>query len=280
MGNGARGWLIGLGAATAVGAAVVSLAPIAGASTAGLQQKNAGPAATIEQASSTYVPSAMTLRFGMHNNAVKALQRRLNYLHYYAGKVDGIFGWDTMEAVWAFKEVQSGRAEPRHPDIVGRTMQRQLIHPKLPKVLVRHATWSRVEVNKNVGVLVVYHKKKIVLISHISSAAYYRPDGTGWVTPDGRYRAWQYDPGCVADAAFGGCMYNPVFFIGTLFAIHGMPNPTSTFSPNGVPLNAASHGCVRIPLDISVFFHKLVHVNATKGTLIYIRGHDQNETGI
>ncbi len=47
-----------------------------------------------------------------------------------------------------------------------------------------------------------------------------------------------------------------------------------------MPLNAASHGCVRIPLDISVFLHTLIHVNASNGTLIYIIGHDQDETGI
>jgi peptidoglycan hydrolase-like protein with peptidoglycan-binding domain len=280
MGTGARGWMIGLGAATAAGAAVLSLTPTAGASTASLGQRVTGPNATIAQAGSTYKPTTKTLRFGMRGPAVRALQKRLNYLHYWAGKADGVFGWDTMEAVWAFKEVQSGKAEPRHPDIVGRTMQRQLVHPKLPKVIVRHATWSRIEVNKNIGVLVVYRKKKILLISHVSTAAYYRPDGTGWVTPDGTYRAWEYIPGCVPDASFGGCLYNPVFFIGTTFAIHGMPNPTSTFSPDGVPLNAASHGCVRIPLDISGFLHKLIHVNATDGTLIYIKGHDQDETGI
>lgn len=268
MWHGTRRWLIGLGAATAAGAAVLSLAPAAGATTAA-------------QAGSAYAPSTTrTLTFGMRNSAVKALQRRLNFLHYYAGKADGYFGWDTMEAVWAFKEVQSGKAEPRNPDIVGRTMQRQLVHPKLPKALVRRASWSRIEINKNVGVLVVYRKKKILLISHVSSAAFNRPDGSGWVTPDGRYRAWAYDPGCVPDATFGGCLYNPVFFIGTSFAIHGMPNPTSTFSPDGVPLNAASHGCVRIPLDISVFLHTLIHVSSTNGTLIYIKGHNQDETGI
>jgi len=280
MGHGARGWLIGLGAASAVGATVLSLAPTAGASPASPRQKTAGPAATIVQASSTYVPSGRTLRFGMRGSAVKALQKRLNYLHYYAGKPDGRFGWATMEAVWAFKEVQSGKAEPRHPDIVGRAMQHQLLHPKLPRVLLRHATWSRIEINKNVGVLVVYRKKKILLISHVSTAAYYRPDGSGWVTPDGDYRAWEFIPGPVADASFGGFMYNPVFFISTTFAIHGMPNPTSTFSPDGVPLNAASHGCVRIPMNISAFLHKLIHVNATHGTPIYIRGHNQDETGI
>ena len=61
-------------------------------------------------------------------------------------------------------------------------------------------------------------------------------------------------------------MYNPVFFIGRSYAIHGMPNPTSTFSEDGVPLNAASHGCVRIPMDISMFLHKLIHISPTTGT--------------
>src|SRR5215472_4021026 len=108
MGHGTRGWLIGLGAATAVGAAVFSLAPAAGASTASPRQKAAGPSAAVASANPAYVPSSpRTLRFGMRNKAVKALQRRLNQLHYYAGKADGYFGWDTMEAVWAFKEVQS-----------------------------------------------------------------------------------------------------------------------------------------------------------------------------
>ncbi len=261
MGHTARQWLTGLGSAAAIAVTALSLAPAAGAST---------------HAAS----SGKFLFFGSHGPAVKALQRRLNALHYYAGKPDGHFGWDTMEAVWAFKEVQSGKAIPSHPDIVGAAMQRQLRHPKLPRILVHGAHWSRIEVSKKIGVLVVYRNRKIRLISHVSTAAFNRPDGSGWVTPDGTYRAWAYDPGCVPDASFGGCLYNPVFFIGTTYAIHGMPNPTSTFSPDGVPLNAASHGCVRIPLDISVFLHTLIHVDPTHGTLIYIIGPDQDESGI
>jgi len=227
-----------------------------------------------------YVPTGQTLTMGMKGAAVKALQRRLNFLHYYAGTVDGDFGWHTMEAVWAFKEVQTGKAIPANPDIVGPAMQRLLVHPKLPPVLRRHATWTRIEVNKNIGVLVVYHQTRIVLISHVSTAAYCRPDGCGYVTPDGIYRAWLFEPGPVADSTYGGYMYNPVYFIGTAFAIHGMPDPTTTFSPDGVPLNAASHGCVRIPMDISTFLHTLIHVRSHNGTLIYIEGHDQADGGI
>jgi peptidoglycan hydrolase-like protein with peptidoglycan-binding domain len=279
MWHGTRGWLIGLGAATAAGAAVLSLAPTAGATTASPRQKVAGSSATAAQAGSTYVPSTRTLTFGMRNSAVKALQKRLNFLHYYAGKPDGLFGWDTMEAVWAFKEVQSGKAEPKNPDVVGRTMQRQLVHPKLPKVLVRRASWSRIEINKNVGVLVLYRHKKIELISHVSTAAFNRPDGSGWVTPDGKYRALWFAAGWVSGSL--GSMWNPVVFTPNgAFAIHGEPNPTSTFGADGVPLNAASHGCVRIPMDIASFFHKIIHISQTNGTPIYIKGHNQDETGI
>jgi NAD(P)-dependent dehydrogenase (short-subunit alcohol dehydrogenase family) len=46
-----------------------------------------------------------------------------------------------------------------------------------------------------------------------------------------------------------GEMYNPVFFIGTTFAIHG---------DTDFPLRPASHGCVRIPMDIAAFFHTLL----------------------
>jgi hypothetical protein len=272
MGHGSWRLLAGLGSVAAIGATVLATAPLAGASTARPAQ--------VAQPGSKYKPTHKTLVFGMHGASVAALQKRLTFLHYYAGKADGHFGWDTMEAVWAFKEVQSGKAIPPDPDKATPAMQRQLLHPKLPKVLVRKAHWTRIEVNKDDGVLVVYHNKKIVLISHISSAAECRDDGCGWVTPDGTYRAWEYIPGPVADASFGGFMYNPVFFIGTTFAIHGMPNPTSTFSNDGVPLNAASHGCVRIPMDISVFLHKLIHISPTSGTKIYIMGGSQPDGGI
>ncbi len=277
MGHGARRWLVGLGSVAAVGMTAITMAPMAGASTS---QASKPVTANVNQPGYKYHPSDQTLTFGMHGSAVKALQRRLNYLHYYAGKPDGSFGWDTMEAVWAFREIQTGEPEPAHADYVTPYVQRQLLHPKLPKVLVKHAHWSRIEVNKDDGTLVVYRGRKILLISHISSAAYCRPDGCGWVTPDGKYRAWEFIAGPVADASFGGYMYNPVFFIGTTFAIHGMPNPTSEFSSDGVPLNAASHGCVRIPLDISVFLHDLIHVSPSNGTLIYIIGADQDDAGI
>lgn len=251
MAHRARRWMAGLGATAAVGVAVLGQAGIAGAAV---------------QSTTTY------LHLGSHGAAVKTLQQRLAALHYYPGKIDGKFGWSTMEAVWAFKEVQYGKRTPPHPNIVGPAMQRQLKHPKLPKVHKPHGGAWRVEVNKNLEVLVVYKHSKITLISHVSTAAYSRPDGTGFVTPNGKYRALEYLAGAVPDSKYGGYLYNPVFFIGRSYAIHGMPNPTSTFSYNGVPLNPASHGCVRVPMSVSRIFHNYVHTSPTRGTPIYVFG--------
>lgn len=251
MAHRARRWMAGLGATAAVGVAVLGQAGIAGAAV---------------QSTTTY------LHLGSHGAAVKTLQQRLAALHYYPGKIDGKFGWSTMEAVWAFKEVQYGKRTPPHPNIVGPAMRRQLKHPKLPKVHKPHGGAWRVEVNKNLEVLVVYKHSKITLISHVSTAAYSRPDGTGFVTPNGKYRALEYLAGAVPDSKYGGYLYNPVFFIGRSYAIHGMPNPTSTFSYNGVPLNPASHGCVRVPMSVSRIFHNYVHTSPTRGTPIYVFG--------
>jgi peptidoglycan hydrolase-like protein with peptidoglycan-binding domain len=251
MAHRARRWVAGLGAAAAVGVAVLGQPGVAGAAVQ---------------------PSASYLHLGSHGAAVRTLQQRLAALHYYPGAIDGKFGWSTMEAVWAFKEVQSGKRTPPHPNIVGSAMRHQLAHPKLPRAHKPHGGAWRVEVNKNLEVLVVYKHSKITLISHVSTAAYSRPDGTGFVTPNGRYRALEYLAGPVPDSTYGGFMYNPVFFIGRSYAIHGMPNPTSTFSYDGVPLNPASHGCVRIPMSVSQIFHKFVRTSPTRGTPIYVFG--------
>jgi lipoprotein-anchoring transpeptidase ErfK/SrfK len=60
-----------------------------------------------------------------------------------------------------------------------------------------------------------------------------------------------------------GAMYNPVFFISTVYAIHG-----DTY----VPVFPDSHGCVRVPMYIAQFFHNLV---TTPGTEVFVYGKAQ-----
>jgi Putative peptidoglycan binding domain/L,D-transpeptidase catalytic domain len=196
-------------------------------------------------------------RLGASGSSVLTLQRRLAQLKYYPGSIDGQFGASTLEAVWAFQEVQGLPGE----DYVSSAMWRALDHPRSPQVLVPGGGSMRVEVNLAREVLVLYNHNQVELISHVSSGGHYYfcSDGScGYaITPTGNYRTTVFMPGWVTVPL--GEMYNPVFFIGTAFAIHG---------DTDVPLQPVSHGCVRIPMDIAAFFHTLVR---TPGTPVYVR---------
>src|ERR1700690_2085929 len=115
-------------------------------------------------ASSAPAATTRVLEPGMSGAAIKALQRRLAALKYYPGSIDGHFGANTQEAVWAFQEVQG---LPGH-DYVSAAMQRALANPRAPKVLDRKAGANRIEVNLASEVLVLYKANKIQLISHVS----------------------------------------------------------------------------------------------------------------
>src|ERR1700722_581044 len=66
----------------------------------------AGRGAQVREQVWLAAPLTGTLRPGVAGAAVRTLQQRLAQLHYYPGPVNGRFGTDTLEAVWAFKEVQ------------------------------------------------------------------------------------------------------------------------------------------------------------------------------
>jgi lipoprotein-anchoring transpeptidase ErfK/SrfK len=189
------------------------------------------------------------LQLGSSGSSVKALQRRLAALKYYPGSIDGHFGMNTQEAVWAFQEVQGLPGE----DFVSSAMRRALAHPRAPRVLDRAAGPNRIEINLAIEVLVLYHNNQVELISHVSTGGGYTYCVGGScavaITPTGNFRTLYFFPGWIQVPL--GEMFNSVFFIGTAFAIHGEID---------VPLQPVSHGCVRIPMDIAQFFHKLVKI--------------------
>jgi len=194
--------------------------------------------------------AGQVLREGMHGLSTRELQRELAALGYYPGPIDGQFGADLLEAVWAFQEVQGLPGE----DYVSSAMEQALNDPRAPQVLDAAAGPNRVEVNLGTEVLVLYHNNQIELISHVSSGGHYYfcspGGGCGYaITPTGNFKTVVFLPGWVTVPL--GEMYNPVFFVGTSYAIHG-----DTY----VPLAPVSHGCIRIPMDIAAFFYTLVKV--------------------
>ena len=79
--------------------------------------------------SPAYVPAKRTLAYGMAGNDVKALQQRLAQLMYYPGPANGQFGSDTLEAVWAFQEVQGLSTD----GVVGPHTEHALVSPRAPQ---------------------------------------------------------------------------------------------------------------------------------------------------
>jgi hypothetical protein len=256
--------LSGLGALIAAGALILGQAGAATASPAASARTAARAAAARSAAAASaaaYVPPKQILKLGMRGPAVRRMQLRLAALGYYPGAADGRFGLDTLEAVWAFKEVQGYPVNWANQDVVSRATQRALAHPRAPRVLVPRGGSMRIEVNMNDEVLVLYNHNKPELISHVSTGAGCLPgQGCGWNTPTGNFRTIWFQQGWMTVPL--GFMYNPVFFIGSSYAIHGEYNSSVPFYPD-------SHGCVRIPFDIANFFHKLVKI---PGTPVYIRG--------
>jgi hypothetical protein len=261
MGQAIRRWLLRAGALIAAAVSVIGLAGMATASPDGAAQATAPARATARAAAPAYVPPKALLKLGMHGPAVRRLQHRLAVLHYYPGAVDGKFGLDTLEAVWAFKTVQGLVINSANQDIVSRAAERYLVHPRYqPRVWVPHGGGTRVEVNLRDEVLVLYKNNTPALITHVSTGAGCLPgEGCGWITPTGNFRALSFFRGW--ETVPLGLMYNPVFFIGTRYAIHGEYD-------SSVPYYAASHGCVRIPFDVANVFHNMISV---PGTPIYIR---------
>ncbi|MGD0927256.1 MAG: L,D-transpeptidase family protein [Streptosporangiaceae bacterium] len=258
-----RAAAVALGALVALAAAVLVQAGMAQAAI----PWPAGHGAQVREQTWIPAPATGTLRPGMQGAAVRRFQQRLARLHYYPGQVSGRFGTDTLEAVWAFKEVQ-GLQTAAGADDVGPAMQRALASPRLPQVLVPGGSHMRIEVDLPLEVLVLYAHDQVQLISHISAGGgyYYRCSGGRTcgpaLTPDGNYRAHLFEAGWLQVPL--GRMYNPVFFIGANFAIHGdVP----------IPLKPASHGCVRVPVDVANVLYKQIRISQDGGTRIYIRGH-------
>lgn len=255
--------LCGCTAGTALAAPSTTASPAAVTASAA----TAAPSATATEAATvtaaTFVAPTRTLAEGMTGADVKSVQRRLAALKYYPGPIDGQFGPDTQAAVWAFQEINRIKVT----GVIDTATKNALAHPRTYKSpTYRGKRANRIEVSQALEVMVLYKNNKIWLISHVSSGGgyYYNCGSSGCsqaVTPNGTFNTTVYMSGWVKVPL--GEMYNPVFFISTVFAIHG-----DTYVPKG----PASHGCIRIPMDIAQFFHKMVK---TPGTQVHVYGKPQ-----
>src|SRR5687767_9832324 len=199
---------------------------------------------------------AAGLTRGAKGEHVRQLEQRLADLHFDPGKVDGVFDAITGHAVMAFQKTwglaRTGRATD---DVLARIAE---VGDPAPMLATGGAT--RVEVDLQRQVLFLWKDGGLFRILPVSTGnnKRYCVDGqcAKAVTPGGSFRVNRKIRGLRVSRL--GKLYNPLYFNGGI-AIHGAPS---------VPAYPASHGCVRIPMHASPWFHDTVE----KGTPVYVIG--------
>ena len=187
---------------------------------------------------------------------VAALKQRLSALSYDVGTVDANFDLATHHAVMAFQKVQGlPRTARATPDVFN-----ALATATTPGALLAEGGPDRVEIDLPRQVLLLWQGGSLVRTLSISTGTgkRYCVDGqcAKAVTPGGSYRVLRKIKGLRVSRL--GQLYNPLYFNGGI-AIHGS---------NSVPAGPASHGCVRIPMTASLWFHNTVPI----GTPVYVVG--------
>jgi len=244
------------------------------------------PASTVAPPASDLTPTTTTaaitplsqpLSRGIQSDEVRQLQDRLTELGFDPGPADGIFGLMTTQAVWAFEKLVLGTPRSEATGRVDQTTWERLMGDVA--ITPRRSTNGQAdhtEVYLEEQVMVVFQRDEPVLISHISTGeldatgqpAEYCEEATYDTDAQGRELeepvtkavcALAKTPGGVFTykrqvegkrvSPLGG-MWNPVYFNYGI-AVHGAEN---------VPLEPASHGCVRIPMHISEYFQDTISI--------------------
>jgi peptidoglycan hydrolase-like protein with peptidoglycan-binding domain len=207
--------------------------------------------------------------------AVAALQQRLVDLGFDPGPIDGQFGEQTEQAVWAFEGIGIGRPYWQQSGLVDDEVQTQLAVPLVfaPR---RPGPGTHAEIYLDSQVMVVFTDDSPTLVTHISSGT-----GETWCelvsidtdevgnplptpeqrdvcdvarTPGGVFEFFTRFEGN-RTTPLGG-MHTPVYFNYSI-AVYGAQN---------VPRVPASHGGIRIPMAISEYFPSLV----ATGDAVYV----------
>ena len=187
----------------------------------------------------------VTLRSGSSGAEVKYLQKRLRYLTYPSGSLNGSFGYATLQATYAFEKKSGMSRDGVVPpsQMIAIAMARR---PKAPKPLSGDPK-DYIDVDISRQVLFEVRNGRVTHTLPISSGngETYYVDGEARTarTPRGSFAIQRKIPG----ERHGdlGTLYWPNYFYGG-YAIHGS---------NSVPTYPASHGCVRIPRYIERAFY-------------------------
>jgi hypothetical protein len=212
-----------------------------------------------------------TIRDGMKGDDVRRIQQRLKDLRFDPGRIDGVYGGDTMMAVWAFQALVQKMTRDTLVDFVTPVLWDSMRGEVTITPRRQPGSPNHVEVYLPEQVMAVFKGQQLLLVTHISTGTGQKwceevtidpgedgnnggvPIKTGIcgeaITPGGIYYFYNRKLGLRESKL--GTMWNPVYFNFGI-AIHGAMM---------VPKEPASHGCVRIPIFVSNYFPALVQYN-------------------
>jgi peptidoglycan hydrolase-like protein with peptidoglycan-binding domain len=251
-------------AVTAAVVAAAGLSACTGSSAEGDRATTTTTTTTSSTTTTTAPPTTTTaakpipagLGRGAKGPEVQALEERLASMKFDTGIVNDTFDAMTQHAVVAFQKVHGLPRTGRATEDVVRAMQ--TAGPPAPLLPAGGA--NRVEVDLKRQVLFLYKGGALHRVIPVSTGnnRRYCVDGrcATAVTPGGSYKVTRKIKGLRVSRL--GKLYNPLYFNGGI-AIHGAPS---------VPAYPASHGCVRIPMASSPWFHDTVE----RGTPVYVIG--------
>ena len=219
-----------------------------------------------------------SLKYKSNSDEVRVLQQRLTDLGFAPGEIDGYFGRGTQQALWAFEKLILGTPSDAATGVLTNEMW-QIMQDPIAIQPLREVGQGKthMEIFLDKQVAIVFKNDKPVLVTHISSGtgevwcaiAKYNTDEFGQPlavpiekdicgvskTPGGVFQFYRRVKGERIGAL--GSMWNPVYFNYGI-AVHGSRN---------VPLYPASHGCIRIRMEIADYFPDLV----ANGDKVYVR---------
>lgn len=220
---------------------------------------------------------AASIKYKSKGDDVLALQQRLKDLGFDPGPIDGTFGRSTQQALWAFEKLIVGTPSDAATGVLTNEMWQTMQDPIAIQPLREVGEGkTHMEIFLDKQVAIVFKNDIPVLVTHISSGtgdtwceiAKYNTDDFGQPlavpiekdicgvskTPGGVFKFYRRVEGERIGAL--GSMWNPVYFNYGI-AVHGSRN---------VPLHPASHGCIRISMDIANYFPSLV----ANGDKVYV----------
>lgn len=201
-------------------------------------------------------PDDGSLRVGSRGEAVLQLEERLAALRYMVGKVDGIFDRATYFGVVAFQKVE-GLSRHGRGDAATLALLRTARIPT--PGYSGPADHLEVDIPRQVVFVVRGGEMAAVLATSTGNNKLFTSQG--WtrraVTPNGVFKITRKINGMRISPL--GQLYKPSYFNGGI-AFHGNPS---------VPVNPASHGCVRLPMAFADWFFSSA---SPVGMTVYVYG--------